>query len=75
MTLIATVEDVLRVNAEAVTYWDAAKSLGCNRDILMDAVNSLHKRGLVDHTGCTLTPRGHDYIARAQLGWPVEEVS
>jgi hypothetical protein len=72
--LIATVEDVLRVNCGAPTYWDAAKRLGCDRDILMGAVDSLQKIGLVDHTGGTLTPRGHEFIRRAKLGWPAEEV-
>lgn len=73
--LVATVEDVLRVNETEVDWVAISKKLRCDVDDAYDAVIRLYRHGFINHGLTNITPRGHDYIARAQLGWPAEVVS
>jgi hypothetical protein len=72
--LIATVEDVLRVNETEVDWAAIARKLGCNVDETYDAVIRLYRHGFINHGLTNITPDGHEFIRRAEAGWPAEEV-
>lgn len=70
--LIATVEDVLLAWEKDSDFSKLARRFECTWTQARDVVNILWRAGFVGDEITTITPRGHDYIRRAQLGWPAQ---
>jgi hypothetical protein len=72
--LIATVEDVLRAVRDDYYIRDVFE---CDGPDAVAAKLRLKRAGLLKQLrGCghVLTPRGAEFIRRAEAGWPAEEV-
>jgi hypothetical protein len=75
--LIATVEDVLR----AIEKGRLAQTFQCNAQEMADAYIRMYRNGFISVRNAIafsdeplLTPRGAEFIRRAEAGWPAEEV-
>jgi hypothetical protein len=69
--LIATVEDVLRAINLRMTL---SFAFSCNLADGILAKRRLEEAGLINDRWDAITPRGHEFIRRAEAGWPAEEM-